>query len=86
MILGARARLDFIYIDRPLVEAVRVSHEVPEWLQWNTNYFGSPKSGKEALFLLVFETFTVPGGIVEPGNEIVFSCGADSVTWVVPGK
>jgi len=130
MVLGARARLDFIYIDQPLVEAARVSHEVPEWLQWNTNYFGSGKTGKDALFLLVFETFkpwtfepemisvngnpleegdivtraayvpkgdlpsdytgrfafTVPGGIVEPGNEVVFSCGADSVTWMVPGK
>ncbi|MGC9372939.1 MAG: hypothetical protein ACP5DY_06425 [Thermovirgaceae bacterium] len=130
MVLGARARLDFIYIDQPLVEAARGSHEVPEWLQWNTNYFGSRKSGKDALFLLVFETFkpwtfepemisvngtpleqsdivtrsayvpqgdlpseytgrfafTVPGEIAEPGGEIVFSCGQDSVTWVAPGK
>ncbi|MGC9489736.1 MAG: hypothetical protein ACP5CD_00705 [Thermovirgaceae bacterium] len=130
MVLGARARLEFIYIDQPLVDAARGSHEVPEWLRWNTNYFGSGKSGKEALFLLVFETFkpwtfapemisvngnpleeedivtrvayvpkgdlpsdytgrfafTVPAGIVEPGSEIVFGCGQDSVTWVVPGK
>jgi hypothetical protein len=57
MVLGARARLDFIYIDQPLVEATRGSHEVPEWLQWNTNYFGTRKSGEDALYLLVFETY-----------------------------
>ncbi len=130
MVLGARARLEFIYIDRTLADAARDNGAVPEWLVWNTSYFGSQKSGKNDLFLLVFETykpwtfepemisvngtpleqgdivtrpayvprgdlpsdftgrfaFTVPGEIVEPGSEILFSCGQDSVTWVVPGK
>lgn len=56
MVLGARARLDFIYIDRTLAETAR-ENDVPEWLEWNTSYFGSRKSGEGALFLLVFETF-----------------------------
>ncbi len=130
MVIGARARLDFIYIDRTLAEAAREGGAVPEWLEWNAGYFGSQKSGKDALFLLVFETFkpwtftpelisvngkplgegdivtrpeyvprgdlpsgykgrfafTVPGDIVGPGEEILFSCGQDKVTWVVPGK
>jgi hypothetical protein len=57
MVLGARARLDFIYIDRTLADAVKKSGAVPEWLEWNTSYFGSQKSGEGELFLLVFETF-----------------------------
>ena len=57
MILGARARLDFIYVDRPLFEAVKRNPEAPEWLQWNVNYLGSEKVGKDALFILSFETF-----------------------------
>ncbi len=130
MILGARARLEFIYIDKTLAAAARESRAVPEWLEWNTSYFGSQKSGRNMLFLLVFETykpwtfepevisvngdpleeedlvtrsayvprgdlpsdytgrfaFTLPREFMEPGSEIVFSCGEDSVAWVVPKK
>jgi hypothetical protein len=74
MVLGARARLDFIYIDRTLADAARESEAVPQWLEWNTSYFGSRKSGGGELFLLVFETFKPwtfePGMICVNGKPI----------------
>lgn len=57
MVLGARARLDFIYVDRALAEAVKDGTGAPEWLRWNVGYYGSEKVGKDALFLLDLETF-----------------------------
>ncbi len=56
MVIGARARLDFIYVDRELARVLAGDPKVPEWISWHAQHFGSPETEGKALFILRFET------------------------------
>jgi hypothetical protein len=56
MVIGARARLDFIYIDKRMASAISGEPQVPDWLAWHAQHFGSPETKGKALFVLRFET------------------------------
>jgi hypothetical protein len=56
MVIGARAELNFVYVDRKLVQALTDDYDAPEWLRWHAQHLGSPEAKKKALFVLRFET------------------------------
>ena len=57
LIIGARAKLEFIYVDAPLVRAVKESDRAPSWLEWHVNKYGSDEAKGKSLFILRVETF-----------------------------
>ncbi|MBC7322074.1 MAG: hypothetical protein H5T90_03035 [Acetomicrobium sp.] len=57
LILGARARLDFLYIDDVLVKASISSGKTPDWLKWHLGHFGSPETEGKELFVLRYEVY-----------------------------
>lgn len=74
LVLGAKARLTFIYVDPALAVAARNDPGAPEWLTWHSRHIGEKDLKGKALFLLRIETFTpwelVPGNITV-GNYTV---------------
>ncbi len=58
LVLGARARLTFVYVDRALSAAARQDPAAPEWLVWHSRHLGEKYLKGKALFILRFETFT----------------------------
>lgn len=56
MVIGARADLNFVYVDRKLARAATDDPEAPQWLRWHAQHYGSPEAKKKALFVLRFET------------------------------
>jgi hypothetical protein len=65
LVLGAKARLTFVYVDTPLATTARNDPGAPEWLTWHSRHLGEKYLKGRALFILRFETFTpwelVPG-------------------------
>ena len=57
MIIGARAKLEFIYVDGVLVRAVKDDERAPSWLEWHVNKYGSDEAKGKKLFILRVETF-----------------------------
>lgn len=56
MVIGARAELNFVYVDRKLARAVAGDPKAPQWLRWHTQHYGSPEAKGKAFFVLSFET------------------------------
>lgn len=56
MVIGARADLNFVYVDWKLARAIPDAPEAPRWLCWHAQHFGSPEAKNKALFVLRFET------------------------------
>lgn len=69
LVLGAKARLTFIYVDAALSSAARTTEGSPEWLTWHSRHLGEKDLKGKALFILRFETFT-PWELL-PGNLFV---------------
>ncbi len=57
LVIGAQARLDFIYVDAALVEALRTPSGFPDWLRWHAKDFASEELKGGALFVLRIETY-----------------------------
>lgn len=57
LVLGARARFDFLYVDGLLVKASIASGKTPDWLKWHLGHFGSPQARGKELFVLRYETY-----------------------------
>ncbi len=57
LVLGARARFDFLYIDDLLVKASITSGKTPDWLKWHLGHLGSPQTRGKELFVLRYETY-----------------------------
>jgi hypothetical protein len=76
LVLGARARLTFIYVDTALASAARSDPGSPEWLTWHSRHLGEKTLKGKSLFILRFETFT-PWELV-PGNLFVGTHGVSS--------
>ncbi|MDO9508171.1 MAG: hypothetical protein Q7I97_02310 [Thermovirgaceae bacterium] len=78
MVIGARGKLQFIYVDRTLAEAVRVDPSVPEWLSWHAHHWGTDPVKGKTLFIVRYEAYkpwdfntgdlAVGGRKVEPGD------------------
>ena len=76
LVLGAKARLTFIYVDPLLASAARNDPGAPEWLTWHSRHLGEKDLKGRALFLLHFETFTpweLDPGRIHVGNYTVSS-------------
>ena len=76
LVLGARARLTFIYVDAALASTARADPGSPEWLTWHSRHLGEKTLKGKSLFILRFETFT-PWELV-PGNLFVSTHGVSS--------
>ncbi len=76
LVLGAKARLTFIYVDAALSSAARTNEGSPEWLVWHSRHLGEKNLKGKALFILRFETFT-PWELL-PGNLFVGTYGVSS--------
>lgn len=76
LVLGAKARLTFIYVDPALATAARNDPGSPEWLTWHSRHLGEKYLKGRNLFILRFETFTpwelIPGKLFV-GNYNVLS-------------
>ncbi len=69
LVLGAKARLTFVYVDPVLASSARADSASPEWLVWHSRHVGEKYLKGKGLFVLRFETFT-PWELV-PGNLAV---------------
>lgn len=93
MVIGARARLDFIYIDEAMARAIPGDPRVPDWLVWHAQHFGSPETKGKALFVLRFETrkpwdFRMEGlavGNYHPGEKDLLTRSEFAPTGPLPG-
>ncbi|MEA3507568.1 MAG: hypothetical protein U9R40_01410 [Synergistota bacterium] len=80
MVLGARAKMHFIYVDAELAEAARTGAAAPDWLEWHARHYGMDATRGKALFILRYEAFkpwdfvpeqiTVNGRLLEPENVL----------------
>jgi len=80
MVLGARAKMHFIYVDAELAEAARAGAAAPDWLEWHSRHWGMDATKGKTLFILRYEAFkpwdfvpehiTVNGSLLEPDNVL----------------
>lgn len=57
MVLGARAKLVFIYVDGELSRALtREDAPIPEWLRYQASGFGSSNARGKSVFIVSYET------------------------------
>ncbi|HDQ92793.1 MAG TPA: hypothetical protein ENN89_01590, partial [Synergistetes bacterium] len=78
MVIGARGKMQFIYVDGTLAKAVREDHSVPEWLSWHAKHWGTDPVKGKTLFILKYEAYkpwdfqmtdvSVGGRAVEAGD------------------
>ena len=78
MMIGARGRLQFIYVDRALAKAVGDDQSSPDWLKWNTRHWGTDAAKGKTLFIIRYEAnkpwdfnaadLAIGGKNIEPGD------------------
>lgn len=56
MMIGARASLEFIYLDGKLSAAISSRSDLAQWLDDYNQYYGSPKTKGKAIFLIRLKT------------------------------
>lgn len=56
LILGARAKFTFVYVDGKLTEQAWKNSETPEWIQQGTGAYGTDLARKKRLFIIRVET------------------------------
>ncbi|MDT8284166.1 MAG: hypothetical protein RQ767_01455 [Thermovirgaceae bacterium] len=57
MVIGARGKMEFIYVDRALANAIREDMSVPEWLSWHSRHWGTDVAKGKALFVIRYEAY-----------------------------
>ena len=57
MVIGARGKMQFIYVDSALAKAVRNDPSVPEWLSWHARHWGTDPVKGKTLFILKSEAY-----------------------------
>ncbi len=55
LVIGARGKILFVYVDKALAHAVRGTEMPPEWLSWHTRYWGTDQAKGKALVLIRYE-------------------------------
>lgn len=78
MVLGARGKIQFIYVDRTLAKAVQDDPLSPDWLGWNVRHWGTDPVKGKTLFIIRYEAYkpwsfspgdiTIGGRNIEPGD------------------
>lgn len=77
MIVGARARMDFVLVDRTLTDAVyNENSSAPDWLRLHAQYAGSDAVKGKTLFIVRFKAL-IPWTF-DPEEMTV---GTSKVTW-----
>lgn len=57
MVIGARSKMEFVYVDRALANAIREEESVPEWLSWHSRHWGTDAAKGKALFVIRYEAY-----------------------------
>ncbi len=57
MMIGARAQLVFVYVDRKILDKGRENPDVPQWFSWNSQYYDKALKKKKGIFIVRFKTF-----------------------------
>lgn len=52
LVIGARGKIEFVYVDKALAHAIRDVDMPPEWLSWYSRYWGTDKAKGKALFII----------------------------------
>lgn len=78
MVIGARGKIEFIYVDRALYKVIREENAVPEWLSWHSSHWGTDEVKGKALFVIRYEAYkpwnfnpsdiAIGGRALEPGD------------------
>ncbi|GAB6279970.1 MAG: hypothetical protein STSR0007_00160 [Thermovirga sp.] len=78
MVIGARGKIQFIYVDRTLANTVRNDSSAPDWLIWNTRHWGTDPVKGRTLFVISYEAnkpwnfrtsdIAIGGKSLEPGD------------------
>ena len=78
MVIGARGKIQFIYVDGTLAKAVQDDPGSPDWLSWNVRHWGTDPARGKALFIIRYEAYkpwsfspgdlTIGGRNIEPGD------------------
>lgn len=51
MVLGARAQIAFIYIDRRIHDRIKGDQNAPKWLSWHSQHFHEARKNRKVLFI-----------------------------------
>jgi hypothetical protein len=51
MVIGARAQIAFIYIDRKIHDSIKGNTDAPKWLSWHSQHFHEARKNRKALFI-----------------------------------
>lgn len=52
LVIGARGKIEFVYVDKALAHAIRNTDMAPEWLSWYSRHWGTDKAKGKALFII----------------------------------
>lgn len=55
MVIGARGKMEFIYVDKALAHAIRGGEMVPDWLSWYSRHWGTEDVKGRTLFIIRYE-------------------------------
>ncbi len=55
MVIGARGKIEFIYVDRTLAHAIRSADMAPDWLAWYSRHWGTDDTKGKTLFIVRYE-------------------------------
>ncbi len=55
MVIGARGKIEFIYVDRTLAHAIRGAEMVSDWLSWYSRHWGTEDVKGKSLFIVRYE-------------------------------
>ncbi len=55
MVIGARGKIEFIYVDRTLAHAIRSTDMAPDWLSWYSRHWGTDDTKGKTLFIVRYE-------------------------------
>lgn len=56
MVIGARAQMAFIYIDRKLHDRIKGDPDAPKWLSWHSQHFHEARKNRKVLFIVRLKT------------------------------
>ncbi len=57
MVIGSRAQLIFVYLDKKIIDKGRGDPDVPQWFSWNSQHYDKALKKKKGIFIVRFKTF-----------------------------
>ena len=55
MVIGARGKMEFIYVDKTLAHAIRDGDMPSDWLSWYSRHWGTEDVNGRILFIIRYE-------------------------------